>query len=102
MLIALLTLTMLTADGGEAIDSGIDDAGPADAGADAGIPPVVFNFDSEDAGVPPRGMLFRREGKLNPGHWLVQAEVDAPSPPNVVAQVDAHAGERSPMALIDS
>ena len=94
--VALAVLTrLLSADGGTTTDAGADAGPPA-------IPTITFNFDSEDAGLPPRGMLFRREGKSHPGHWVVQPAVDAPSAPNVVTQVDPHPGERAPILLTDA
>lgn len=50
---------------------------------------TAFTFDSETAGQAPKGFEFGRTGGGAPGKWLVKAEMDAPSAPNVLAQVDA-------------
>src|SRR5258708_951823 len=51
--------------------------------------PVTFNFDSDQAGAAPRGFEFGRTGDGRPGKWVVKAETDAPSAPNILAQTDA-------------
>ncbi len=38
-------------------------------------------------GQPPAGFSFGRTGGGRVGHWIVQSASDAPSPPNVLAQV---------------
>jgi hypothetical protein len=47
----------------------------------------TWNFDSDGAGKPPSGFSFGRTGKGAEGQWVVRAESDAPSKPNVLAQV---------------
>jgi hypothetical protein len=48
-----------------------------------------WDFESDPAGKPPSGFSFAKTGGGRIGHWLVQAEKDAPSGANVVAQIDA-------------
>ena len=50
--------------------------------------PTTWNFDSDKPGTPPAGFAFGRTGGGREGRWLVRAEKDAPSAPNVLAQVD--------------
>ncbi len=45
-------------------------------------------FDADADKATPGGFLFGRTGTGNPGRWVVQAEADAPSKPNVLAQLD--------------
>jgi len=47
----------------------------------------TWNFDSDTAGKPPAGFSFGRTGKGSEGQWVVRAESDASSKPNVLAQV---------------
>src|SRR6266852_7032688 len=47
----------------------------------------TWNFDSDAVGKPPAGFSFGRTGKGAEGQWVVRAEADAPSKPNVLAQV---------------
>src|SRR5262249_56306398 len=47
----------------------------------------TWNFDSDTAGQPPAGFSYGRTGKGGEGQWLVRAESDAPSKPNILAQV---------------
>src|SRR5229473_4026031 len=47
----------------------------------------TWNFDSDAVGKPPAGFSFARTGKGAQGEWVVRAEADAPSKPNVLAQV---------------
>ncbi len=62
--------------------------------------PVMFNFDADKPGEPPKGFEFGRTGQGAPGKWVVQAEKDAPSAPNVLAQVDTDATDyRFPVAF---
>lgn len=63
----------------------------------------VLGFDADPADQPPRGMTFARTGDGAMGNWLVRAEADAPSPPNVLAQLDADATDmRFPIAVTDT
>src|SRR5256886_4019380 len=52
-------------------------------------PAITWHFDSLPAGQPPAGFSFGRTGGGRVGHWIVQSAPDAPSPPNVLAQVDS-------------
>ena len=47
----------------------------------------TWNFDSDTAGHPPAGFSYGRTGKGGEGQWLVRSESDAPSKPNILAQV---------------
>ena len=51
--------------------------------------PITFNFDSDGVGKAPSGFEFGRTGSGAAGKWIVKAEHDAPSAPNVLAQLDA-------------
>jgi hypothetical protein len=48
-----------------------------------------WSFDKEAGGASPTGFAFGRTGGGAEGKWVVKAEKDAPSPPNVLAQLDA-------------
>ncbi len=50
--------------------------------------PVTFNFDSDKEGKAPTGFQFGRTGGGREGKWVVKTEKDAPSSPNVLAQID--------------
>src|SRR2546428_7494305 len=52
-------------------------------------PAVTWHFDSLPVGQPPAGFSFGRTGGGRVGHWIVQSASDAPSPSNVLAQVDS-------------
>jgi hypothetical protein len=70
---------------------------PSAAGA------TTFAFDVDAAGKPPTGFGFGRTGGGAQGRWEVRAEADAPSPPNVLAQLDADdTDERFPVAVADA
>ena len=63
--------------------------------------PMVHNFDADAAGQTPPGFEFGRTGGGAQGKWIVKEEKDAPSAPNVLAQVDADATDyRFPVAFI--
>ena len=63
--------------------------------------PMVHNFDADSAGQPPAGFEFGRTGGGAQGKWIVKAEKDAPSGPNVLAQVDADPTDyRFPLAIV--
>src|SRR5216683_2268967 len=47
----------------------------------------TWNFDSDTVGKAPGGFSFGRTGKGAEGQWVVRSEEDAPSKPNVLAQV---------------
>lgn len=48
-----------------------------------------WTFDSDAANAAPAGFTFGRTGSGAMGRWVVRAEADAPSRPNVLAQMDA-------------
>src|SRR5690349_20996291 len=49
--------------------------------------PVAYSFDADTAGDAPRGFAFGRTGEGRPGRWLVRPGANAPSAPNVLAQI---------------
>ncbi len=51
-------------------------------------PPLTFNFDADKPGEPPKGFELGRTGQGASGKWVVQAQKDAPSGPNVLVQAD--------------
>ena len=66
-------------------------------------PAVIWHFDSLPAGQPPADFSFGRTGAGRAGHWIVQSAPDAPSPPNVLAQVDSDRTDyRFPVAAAPS
>ncbi|WP_394836421.1 DUF1080 domain-containing protein [Pendulispora rubella] len=50
--------------------------------------PHARSFDQDAVSAAPQGFAFGRTGQGKPGRWIVRAEPDAPSKPNVLAQVD--------------
>lgn len=64
---------------------------------------ATWTFDADKPGAPPVGFSFGRTGSGKQGAWVVKAEAEAPSPPNLLAQVDADAtDDRFPMAVADN
>ncbi len=60
----------------------------------------TWTFDADRVGEAPSGFSFGRTGSGAPGRWIVQADKDAPSPPNILAQVDADQTDyRFPVAV---
>jgi hypothetical protein len=60
----------------------------------------TWNFDADPVNAPPPGFSFGRTGKGKPGRWVVQAEKDAPSGENVLAQLDTDPTDyRFPVAV---
>src|SRR5881409_1138340 len=60
----------------------------------------TWNFDGDPVNAPPPGFSFGRTGKGKPGRWIVQAEKDAPSAGNVLAQLDPDTTDyRFPVAV---
>jgi len=55
---------------------------------EGGAAQKVWNFDADAANAPPAGFLFGRTGSGRPGNWVIRVESDAPSAPNVLAQID--------------
>jgi hypothetical protein len=86
------------------------DAAPVGASAGTASPPVpsghpegLWNFDSDQADAPPAGFSFGRTGSGREGRWRVVAASDAPSKPNVLAQLDADSTDyRFPVAVVDA
>ena len=67
------------------------------------VPAVIWHFDSLTPGQPPAGFVFGRTGGGRVGRWIVQSAPDAPSPPNVLAQVDSDRTDyRFPVAAAPS
>jgi len=65
--------------------------------------PVSWNFDSDRVDQPPAGFTFGRTGGGRLGRWIVRSESDAPSGPNILAQIDADKTDyRFPVALTDT
>lgn len=56
------------------------------------VPPATAShtwaFDDGAADTAPLGFSFARTGSGRQGRWVVRAEASAPSPPNVLAQID--------------
>jgi hypothetical protein len=66
----------------------------------AGAATISFGFDSEAVGKAPSGFEFGRTGSGAQGMWVVEAQADAPSAPNVLAQTSADATDyRFPVAF---
>jgi len=60
----------------------------------------TWNFDAYPVNAPPPGFSFGRTGKGKEGRWVVQAEKDAPSAGNVLAQLDTDTTDyRFPVAV---
>jgi hypothetical protein len=61
----------------------------------------VFSFDSDEVDRVPTGFAFARTGSGALGRWLVRADATAPSPPNVLAQLDGDGTSfRFPVAVV--
>jgi hypothetical protein len=75
---------------------------PVAGAADAASASSPFNFDADREGAPPAGFSFAKTGGGAPGRWVVRAESDAPSAPNVLAQMDPDATDmRFPIAVVE-
>lgn len=62
-----------------------------------------WSFDGDRDGATPSGFSFGRTGSGALGRWVVRAEADAPSRPNVLAQIDADdTDNRFPFAAAES
>lgn len=60
----------------------------------------LWNFEEDRVGGPPAGFWLGRTGEGRVGRWVVQAEHDAPSGTNALAQVDADTTDyRFPIAV---
>jgi hypothetical protein len=65
-------------------------------------PAGLWSFDSDKTDAPPAGFSFGRTGSGREGRWVVVAAADAPSKPNVLAQLDADSTDyRFPVAVVD-
>ena len=74
----------------------------ADSSASVGST-KVWSFDTDAPGAPPKGFSFGRTGDGREGKWIVRAEADAPTGPNVLTQTDADASDyRFPIAFADA
>jgi hypothetical protein len=62
-----------------------------------------WGFDSDKVDAPPAGFSFARTGGGKEGRWVVVARGDAPSKPNVLAQLDNDSADyRFPLAIVDA
>lgn len=62
-----------------------------------------WTFDSDRVDAPPSGFSVGRTGQGREGRWVVVAAADAPSKPNVLAQLDADSTDyRFPVAVVDA
>ncbi len=62
----------------------------------------TINFDSARPGYIPSGWSVTSTTDLKPGHWMVQADISAPTRPYVFAQTSSHAGRQDfHLALFD-
>ncbi len=63
----------------------------------------TWSFDDGSAGDAPSGFSFGRTGSGALGRWVIRPEADAPSPPNVLAQLDTDdTDHRFPVAIADA
>lgn len=63
----------------------------------------AITFDADMSGAAPSGFKFGRTGTGAAGRWVVRAEADAPSAPNVLAQLDTDdTSYRFPVAVADA
>jgi YVTN family beta-propeller protein len=75
---------------------------PSSAEAPAASP-SAWSFDTDKPDAPPAGFSFGRTGSGKEGRWVVVAAGDAPSKPNVLAQLDADSNDyRFPVAVVDA
>lgn len=62
-----------------------------------------WTFDTDKPEAPPAGFSFGRTGSGNAGRWVVVGAADAPSKPNVLAQLDTDStDDRYPVAVADA
>jgi len=74
---------------------GILAQGPASA-----VTQKRWTFDDDRVGAAPAGFSFGKTGGGRAGRWVVEAHPDAPSGPNVLAQVDRdNTDDRFPVAV---
>lgn len=75
----------------------------AASAAPATVPPASWSFDADKTNAPPAGFSFGLTGGGKEGRWAVIAAPDAPSGPNVLAQLDADPTDsRFPVAVVDA
>lgn len=61
-----------------------------------------WTFDADSVHRAPAGFSFGKTGQGQAGHWVVQAESNAPSTPHVLAQLDPDDTDyRFPLAIAD-
>lgn len=76
---------------------------PAAATGPASAAARTRTFDDDAVNAAPAGFSFGRTGSGAQGRWVVRAEADAPSRPNVLAQLDADDTDvRFPVAVADA
>ncbi len=117
VVIALLSLAACRNDAGGAHTGPGANTAPQPAIASAAAPAAssaapettpsasarVWSFDGDAPDGPPKSFSFGRTGEGREGRWLVEKEADAPSAPNVLAQIDAdNADYRFPVAFADA
>jgi hypothetical protein len=62
----------------------------------------TIGFDGDPVGASPKGFFTALTGQGSQGHWIVQKDISAPSPPNVIAQTDTNATSyRFPLCIYD-
>ncbi len=78
-------------------------AGAAQAGQQTSATKTwTWGFEGDRVNRAPTGFSFGRTGDGRPGRWVVWPHPDAPSRPNVLAQVDGDSVDfRFPMAVAD-
>ena len=81
-----------------ATDATTTETPPSATSAATANGPWTFEDDSE--GSSPAAFSFGRTGSGATGRWVIRTEADAPSPPNVLAQLDTDATDyRFPVAI---
>jgi hypothetical protein len=67
-----------------------------------GSNPINYAFEADSPEHPPKAFTFTKSGSGAAGRWIIRSEKDAPSKPNVLAQVDAdQASDRVLIAVAD-
>jgi hypothetical protein len=85
---------------GDAAPTGSTSASASATSASRG---ASWSFDGDKLDAPPAGFSFGRTGSGKDGRWIIQSAADAPSGPNVLAQVEADATDsRFPIAVVDA
>jgi hypothetical protein len=63
----------------------------------------VWNFDQDEVGTTPKGILNAGTGpKGEKGQWVVQKDETAPSPPNALVQTAKNAGSTFNVAIFEN